>query len=66
MAEGGGYLDGLYTVSFIGFGPTEDPRVLVYVLVDYVSEATGSEAVGSSWAVIMQAALNKLQISPSG
>lgn len=64
VSDTGGYLDGLYTVSFIGFGPTEDPEVLVYVLVDYVPEATGSQAVGSSWAVIMQEALNRLQIPP--
>lgn len=61
----GRYIDGQYTVSFIGFGPTEDPRVLVYVLVDYVPNATGSEAVGSAWAVIMRNALEKLQIPPS-
>lgn len=65
-ADGGGYLEGFYTVSFIGFAPTDDPQVLVYVLVDYLPDATGSEAVGAPWAVIMQAALNKLQIPPSG
>lgn len=59
------YIDGKYTVSFIGFGPTDDPRVLVYVLVDYVPNATGSTAVGANWAVIMQEALDKLQIAPS-
>lgn len=64
-AETGGYLDGLYTVSFIGFGPTEDPKLLVYVLVDYVPDGTGSEAVGKTWAAIMQAALDKFQIAPS-
>ncbi len=61
----GRYIDGKYTVSFIGFAPTDDPRVLVYVLVDYVPNATGSTAVGEKWAVIMQEALTKLQIPPS-
>jgi len=64
-AETGGYLDDQFTVSYISFAPTEDPKVLVYVLVDYVPEGSGSETAGGPAAVIMKEALTKLQIPPS-
>ena len=59
------YFDNTNTVSFIGFGPTDDPKVLVYVMIDYVTGATGSTVAGPVWATIMQEALDKLQIPPS-
>ena len=59
------YFANTNTVSFIGFGPTDDPKVLVYVMIDYVTGATGSEAAGPVWSVIMETALKKLQIPPS-
>lgn len=61
----GRYFANTNTVSFIGFGPTDDPKVLVYVMIDYVTGATGSEAAGPVWSVIMKEALDKLQIPPS-
>lgn len=64
--EHGGYLEGQFTTSFIGFGPTSDPKVLTYVLTDYVPGALGSQVAGAPWAAIMKAALSKLQIPPSG
>ena len=30
----GGYLDGQYIASFIGFGPVEDPKFVVLVAID--------------------------------
>ena len=63
--ETGGYLDDQFTVSYISFAPTEDPKVLVYVLVDYVPEGSGSETAGGPAAVIMKEALTRLQIPPS-
>lgn len=65
-AETGGYLDDQFTVSFIGFAPTEDPKAVVYILVDYVPEGSGSETAGGPWAAIMREALTKLQVAPSG
>ena len=32
--QGGGYLDGRYIASFAGFGPLEDPQIVVLVIVD--------------------------------
>ena len=54
-----------YTVSFMGFGPTEDPKVLTYVLIDNVDAAHEGTTVGAPWAAVMQAALTKLEIPPS-
>lgn len=64
-AETGGYLADQFTVSYISFAPTPDPKVLVYVLVDYVPQGSGSETAGGPAAVIMKEALTKLQIPPS-
>ena len=52
-------------VSFIGFGPTEDPAVLVYVLFDDVGLTYQGSSCGPTWAVIMQSALASLGIQPS-
>ena len=60
----GTYSSDSYTASFIGFGPTQDPQVLVYVLVDDVP-AGGSQVVGQPWSAIMLTALQKLQIAPT-
>lgn len=66
-AENGGYMHGRYLVSFMGFAPTDDPKVLVYVLVDYVPQGgSGSETAAAPWRIIMEEALKKLQIPPSG
>ena len=64
--ETGRYMNDRYLVSFMGFGPTEDPKVLVYVLVDYVPEGgSGAETAAEPWRNIMAEALAKLQIPPS-
>lgn len=64
--ETGRYMSDRYLVSFMGFGPTEDPKVLVYVLVDYVPEGgSGAETAAEPWRIIMAEALKKLQIPPS-
>lgn len=61
----GGYMEDAVTVSFIGYGPTDNPQVLVYVLIDNVVGGQGSTVAGPPWGVIMKAALEKLQIAPS-
>ncbi len=64
-SETGGYLANLYTESFIGFGPTDDPKVLVYMLVDYLPDITASDAIAPWWSNLMRATLEKLQIAPT-
>ena len=38
-AEGGGYKDNEYILSFIGMAPMDDPQVLIYVAVDNARDA---------------------------
>lgn len=33
--KGGGYMEGNYIVSFMGFAPANDPRIVVYVAIDH-------------------------------
>jgi cell division protein FtsI (penicillin-binding protein 3) len=62
----GGYRTDRYLVSFIGFAPTEDPKALVYVLVDGAPfGGTGSTVAAPPWRTIMAETLDRLQVSPS-
>ncbi len=62
----GHYMSDRFLVSFIGFGPTDDPKALVYVIVDYVPRGgSGSETAAEPWRNIMQVALSRLQVAPS-
>lgn len=33
--DGGGYMDGNYIVSFMGFAPANNPKIVVYVAIDH-------------------------------
>lgn len=55
----GTYSHDRFTVSFVGFAPTENPAVTLYVLVDDVDFAHEGYTVGRPWAEIMQEALTK-------
>ncbi len=61
----GAYAKDSFTVSFMGFGPTEDPKALVYILFDEVDMAHQGTSAGAPWAAIMQETLTKLDIAPS-
>ncbi len=61
----GTYSNDRFMVSFIGFAPTEDPQVVVYVLVDDVDYAHEGLTVGGAWSTIMKSALTKLGVPPS-
>lgn len=56
----GTYSKDHFTVSFIGFAPTENPAVTLYVLVDDVDLMHEGYTVGGPWAGIMQEALTKV------
>ncbi|WP_239462787.1 peptidoglycan D,D-transpeptidase FtsI family protein [Collinsella tanakaei] len=62
-SESGGYLEGSYMASFMGFAPTKDPQVQVYVTLD----GTGytSIAAAPAFAEIMSAALDTLGVKPT-
>jgi penicillin-binding protein 2B len=68
--ENGHYLegDGNYIYSFLGFGPTEDPQLIVYVAVQQpnISEyESGADVVSKIFNPVMKNSLQFLNISPN-
>lgn len=65
--EYGGYLDGRYIASFIGFGPVEDPKFVVLVAIDDSSNDSiyGSQIAAPVFKDIMSQLVRYYQISPS-
>ncbi len=64
--EYGGYLDGRYIASFIGFGPLEDPRFVALVVIDDPSGTFyGSQIAAPVFKDIMSQLVRYYQISPS-
>lgn len=62
---GGGYIKGSYTASFIGFAPTDAPKVLVNVAIVGTPDGYGGPTAGPPFQEIMKTALKRLNISPS-
>ena len=65
--EYGGYLDGRYIASFIGFGPVEDPKFVVLVTIDDPSNGSiyGGQIAAPVFKDIMSQLVRYYQISPS-
>lgn len=64
--EYGGYLDGRYIASFIGFGPLEDPRFVALVVIDDPSGTFyGGQIAAPVFKDIMSQLVRYYQISPS-
>lgn len=62
----GGYLDGRYIASFIGFGPLEDPRFVALVVIDDPSGTFyGGQIAAPVFKDIMSQLVRYYQISPS-
>lgn len=59
--------DGTYTASFIGFAPADDPDIVtgvfIYGLKSFIS---GNTAAAPTWATIMEYALQRQGIAPTG
>jgi cell division protein FtsI (penicillin-binding protein 3) len=65
-AECGCY-DGTFTVSFAGFAPADDPRFLVYVVVQDPKNGGGGGSVGGpAFRKIMTHLLQKYAVPPTG
>lgn len=67
--KNGRYLDGNYILSFIGFMPANDPKVVVYVAIDNPKGVVqyGGVTVGPIAKNILKDCINALNISkPSG
>lgn len=63
-SESGGYVEGSYLSSFIGFANASDPDILVYVGI-YGTEQHGSTAAAPVFRAIMSEALTDLNVQPT-
>ncbi|MDR1776073.1 MAG: penicillin-binding protein 2 [Actinomycetes bacterium] len=64
-AKGGSYVDGAYVSSFIGYLPADDPKLLVYVLLDEPKAGYyGAQVAGPSFANIATFAARQLELTP--
>lgn len=63
-AGGGGYIEGSHTASFIGFAPSDDPKVLVNVSIEGTPDGYGGSTAGPPFKEIMKTALKRLGIPP--
>jgi cell division protein FtsI (penicillin-binding protein 3) len=62
-----GCYDGTFTVSFAGFAPADDPRFLVYVVVQRPTNGGGGGSVGGpAFHKIMSYLLQKYAVPPTG
>lgn len=63
----GQYVPGQNTVSFAGFAPADDPRFLTYVVLDNpAGGGSGSGDAGPVFRDVMQAALERYGVPPTG
>ncbi len=58
--------DGTFTVSFGGFAPADDPRFLVYVVVQDPAGGGGGSVGGPAFHRIMSYLLQKYAVAPTG
>jgi cell division protein FtsI (penicillin-binding protein 3) len=67
VGEDCGCYDGTFTVSFAGFAPAEDPRFLVYVVVQDPKNGGGGGSIGGpAFHKIMSYLLRKYAVPPTG
>lgn len=62
----GGYSSERYVVSFIGFAPVDDPKILVYVVIDEPNDkyVGGGKAAAPVFKEIVQQSLRRLGVKP--
>jgi len=62
----GKYAEGKYIVSFIGYAPVDDPRIVLYVVIDEPQDemAAGGSVAAPVWKRIMEQSLHHLGIFP--
>jgi stage V sporulation protein D (sporulation-specific penicillin-binding protein) len=67
IAPGGGYMNNVYILSYIGYGPVEDPRIAIYVFVDSVGKGPnwGGQVAGPVFKRIMAQVMQYWQIPPN-
>ncbi|MFC3344121.1 penicillin-binding transpeptidase domain-containing protein [Paenibacillus abyssi] len=64
---GGKYADDKYVVSFIGFAPVENPKIVVYVVVDEPDDpyAGGGSVAAPVFKKIVQQSLRQMGVLPT-
>jgi cell division protein FtsI (penicillin-binding protein 3)/stage V sporulation protein D (sporulation-specific penicillin-binding protein) len=65
-AEGGVYVKGKYSSSFVGFVPAQNPQLLTLVVVDEPTTPWGGTVAAPAFERITQFALQYLAIPPDG
>src|SRR5690554_5803374 len=67
IAPGGGYLNNLYILSYVGFGPIEDPQIALYVFVDGATRGPnwGGQVAGPVFKEIMTEVMRYWNIPPN-
>lgn len=65
--EHGGYIDGAYIASFIGFGPVDDARFIILITVDTPTKGSiyGSQIAAPAFRDIATQLVRYMQISPN-
>jgi cell division protein FtsI (penicillin-binding protein 3) len=67
VGESCGCYDGSFTVSFAGFAPADNPRFVVYVVVQQPTDGNGGGGTGGPvFHDLMSAALQKFGVPPTG
>lgn len=66
IAPGGGYLNNLYILSYVGFGPIDDPQIAIYVFVDGATRGPnwGGQVAGPVFKEIMTEVMRYWNIPP--
>ncbi len=61
-----GCYDGSHTASFVGFGPTDDPRFTAYVVIHDSRTGGGGAVAGPAFAKLMSHTLRRYGVPPTG
>ncbi|MEZ0580984.1 peptidoglycan D,D-transpeptidase FtsI family protein [Nocardioides sp. MH1] len=61
-----GCYDGSHTASFIGYGPTDDARFTIYVVIHDSKTGGGGAVAGPAFAKLMSYALRRYGVPPTG
>lgn len=67
IAPGGGYLNNLFILSYVGYGPIDDPQIAVYVFVDGATRGPnwGGQVAGPVFKEVMTEVMRYWNIPPS-
>ncbi|WP_312855895.1 peptidoglycan D,D-transpeptidase FtsI family protein [Nocardioides stalactiti] len=65
VSDACGCYDGSRTASFVGFGPTDDARFTIYVVVHDSRGGGGSAVAGPAFAKLMSYALRRYGVPPT-